>query len=161
MSCIYNEKVKRSTKPLIGLLALFGLTLIVVSFLGAKMGLNQEVKSALDLILTMFFLLAGYNVIAKTKEIYRYSIIADDLIIHRISGEKSHLVEKVKLSEIHALHNKRPRGAILKAIRHNYSMNMMKLDLCCECTVEGNRKAFYFSPSPSMVNKISHALKAS
>ena len=96
----------------------------------------------------MVFLLAGYHVIAKTKEVYRYSIIADDLIIHRISGEKSHLVEKVKLSEIQALHNKRPGWNLVRLLRKNYSVNMMKLDCCCECSVEGSRKSFYFSHKP-------------
>jgi len=161
MGCIYNEKVKRNTKPLIGLLIIFGLSLMMVSIVGTKLGFHQEIKSAMDLVLAMIFLLAGYNVMAKTKEIYRYSIIADDLIIHRISGGKSHLVEKVKLSEIQALHNEKPRWNILGALTKNYSKNMMKLDFCCECTVEGNMKTFYFSPSQSMLNKISHAIETS
>lgn len=161
MGCIYNEKVKRSAKPLVGLLIIFGVSLMVVSVLGTRAGLNEETKSTMDLVLAMFFLLAGYRVIAKTKEVYRYSIIADDLIIHRISGEKSHLVEKVKLSEIQALHNKRPGWNLIRLLRKNYSVNMMKLDCCCECSVEGTRKSFYFSPSPSMLNKISNALEAS
>jgi|SRR5690554_1347299 len=161
MGCIYNEKVKRSAKPLIGLLIIFGVSLMAVSVLGRQAGLNQEVETTMDLVLTMFFLLAGYNVIAKTKEIYRYSIIADDLIIHRISGEKSHLVEKVKLSEIQALHKRKVGWNLMNALRKNYSVNMMKLDCCCECNVEGTTKSFYFSPSQSMLNKISHAREAS
>jgi hypothetical protein len=161
MSCIYNEKVKRNIKPLIGLLIILGLSLVIVSFIGTKLGFHQEIKSAMDLVLAMVFLLAGYRVMAKTKEIYRYSIIADDLIIHRILGEKSYLVEKVKLSEIQALQNEKPRWNIIGALTKNYSRNMMKLDFCCKCKVEGNMKTFYFSPSQSMLKKISHAIETS
>ncbi len=100
MSCIYNEKVKRSVAPLVCLLVIFGLSLIMVSYFGTKIGLTEEMKTAMDLVLTMVFLLAGYAAVTKAREVYRYSIIADDLIIHRISGDKNHLVRRVKLSAV-------------------------------------------------------------
>lgn len=161
MSCIYNEKVKRNAAPLVCLLVIFGLSLIMVSYFGTKIGLTQEMKTALDLVLTMLFLLAGYAVIAKSREVYRYSIIADDLIIHRISGDKNHLVRRVKLSEIRSLHYSRSGRRILGSVNSNYSRNLVKLGCCCEYQDEGNAKSFYFSPSQSMLNKINHSLRTS
>lgn len=161
MSCIYNEKVKRSVAPLVCLLVIFGLSLIMVSYFGTKIGLTQEIKTAMDLVLTMIFLLAGYAVVAKSREVYRYSIIADDLIIHRISGDKNHLVRRVKLSEIKSLHYSRSKGNLLGAVKRNYSKNLVKLGCCCEYQDEGSAKAFYFSPSQSMLNKINHSLRTS
>lgn len=161
MSCIYNEKVKRSVAPLVCLLVIFGLSLIMVSYFGTKIGLTEEMKTAMDLVLTMVFLLAGYAVITKSREVYRYSIIADDLIIHRISGDKNHLVRRVKLSEISSLHYSKSRRNILGAVKRNYSKNLVKLGCCCEYQDEGNAKSFYFSPSQSMLNKINHSLRTS
>ncbi|HCW73527.1 MAG TPA: hypothetical protein DHM90_06760 [Clostridiaceae bacterium] len=161
MSCIYNEKVKRSVAPLVCLLVIFGLSLIMVSYFGTKIGLTEEMKTAMDLVLTMVFLLAGYAAVTKAREVYRYSIIADDLIIHRISGDKNHLVRRVKLSEISSLHYSRSKKNLLGAVKRNYSRNLVKLGCCCEYQDEGNAKSFYFSPSQSMLNKINHSLRTS
>lgn len=160
MSCIYNEKVKRSVTPLVCLLVVFGLSLLTVSYYGTRMGLSQEMKTALDLVLTMFFLLAGYATITKAREVYRYSIIADDLLIHRINGDKNHLVEKVRLSDIRSLERRISKKSLVKVIRNNYSENVIKLGCCCEYHEEGSDKSFYFSPSKSMLNKINNSLKA-
>lgn len=161
MGCIYNEKVERNMKPLLILLMVFGLSLLSVSYYVSEMGWEREVSTILDLFLTLVFLLAGYAVFLKSRETYRYSIIGDELIIHRLSGEKNDLVAKVKLQEIKKLQEKNGRANLGGLIRKNYCQNVVRKGCLCEYQAEGGSKSFYFSPSPSMLNKIRTGLQAS
>lgn len=161
MGCIYNEKVERNIAPLLILLMVFGLSLLSVSYYVSEMGWDREVSTILDLFLTLVFLLAGYAVIAKSRETYRYSIIGDELIIHRMSGEKNELVAKVRLQEIKKLHEKNTKTNLVGLIRKNYCQNVVRRGCLCEYHSEGGSKSFYFSPSPSMLNKIKTGLQAS
>lgn len=161
MGCIYNEKVERNMKPLLILLMVFGLSLLSVSYYVSEMGWEREVSTILDLFLTLVFLLAGYAVFLKGRETYRYSIIGDELIIHRLSGEKNDLVAKVKLQEIKKLQEKNGRANLGGLIRKNYCQNVVRKGCLCEYQAEGGSKSFYFSPSPSMLNKIRTGLQAS
>lgn len=147
--------------PLVILLMVFGLSLLSVSYYVSEMGWEREVSTILDLILTLVFLLAGYAVISKGREVYRYSIIGDELIIHKMNGEKNELVAKVKLQEIRGLHEKSGSRNILGRIRKNYCKDVVRRGCLCEYQEEGSRKSFYFSPSPSMLNKIRTSLQAS
>jgi hypothetical protein len=161
MGCIYNEKVERNMTPLLILLMVFGLSLLSVSYYVSEMGWEREVSTILDLFLTLVFLLAGYAVFLKGRETYRYSIIGDELIIHRLSGEKNDLVAKVKLQEIKKLQEKNGRANLGGLIRKNYCQNVVRKGCLCEYQAEGGSKSFYFSPSPSMLNKIRTGLQAS
>ena len=161
MGCIYNEKVERNIAPLLILLMVFGLSLLSVSYYVSEMGWDREVSTILDLFLTLVFLLAGYSVILKGRETYRYRIIGDELIIHRMTGEKNELVAKVKLHEIKKLHVKSHKTNLMGMIRKNYCENVVRKGCLCEYQAEGGSKSFYFSPSPSMLNKIQTGLQAS
>lgn len=161
MGCIYNEKVERNMTPLLILLMVFGLSLLSVSYYVSEMGWEREVSTILDLFLTLVFLLAGYAVFLKGRETYRYSIIGDELIIHRLSGEKNDLVAKVKLQEIKKLQEKNGRANLGGLIRKNYCQNVVRKGCLCEYQAKGGSKSFYFSPSPSMLNKIRTGLQAS
>lgn len=160
MGCIYNEKVKRSATPFIFLLVLFGILLVLISVISKEMGFPPALRTELDLVLTMIFLLAGYRVFLRSKDVYRYSIIADDLLIHRINGNRNLLVAKVKLAQIHSLECPDKKSELLKYLNKNYSEGFTKGAYCCKYLLDGEKKAFIFNPSKGMVNKLNTALKA-
>lgn len=160
MGCIYNEKVQRNVKPLFTLLLLFGGSLMLLSLYVKDRGWGQEANNFLDLLLTLLFLLAGYGVLEKGRETYRYSIIGEELIIHRIGQGANELVARVKLSKIHRLHEPKRKTILQGVLSKNYCRSIAGGCLC-EYQEQGSRKSFYFSPSPSLLLKIKEGLQAS
>ncbi len=160
MACIYNERVKKSIVPLaIGLLIL-GLSLMTISYYGTKLGVHPSLKTELDLLLTALFLLTSYSGLSNSRNSYRYSIIADDLIIHRMCGDRNHVIERVKLSEIMSLQKVKNPQDFLRGFRRTYTENLLKKDYLCAYETQSGIRTFYFSPSPCMINKLNHSMKA-
>ncbi len=160
MACIYNERVKKSIVPLaIGLLIL-GLSLITLSYYGTKLGVHPSFKTEMDLLLTTLFLLTSYRGLSRSRHSYRYSIIADDLIIHRMCGDHNHVIEKVKLSEIQSLRKVKNPTDFLRGFRRTYTENLLKKDYICAYENQSGKRTFYFSPSPCMINKLNLSMKA-
>ena len=157
MSCIYNEKVKRSIKPFVVLLVLFGMSLMAVSYFGKRLNLHRDMETTIDMILALLFLLAGYHVYMMSNDIYRYSIIADDFLIHRINCGKNKLVHKIKLTEIKSIDMMKSKKEFPKNFRNNFSENFTKPGYSCEYCKEGKDKIFYFDPSVGMINKLNNS----
>lgn len=157
MSCIYNEKVKRSIKPFVVLLVLFGMSLMAVSYFGKGLNLHRDMETTIDMILALLFLLAGYHVYMMSNDIYRYSIIADDFLIHRINCGKNKLVHKIKLTEIKSIDMMKSKKEFPKNFRNNFSENFTKPGYSCEYCKEGKDKIFYFDPSAGMINKLNNS----
>jgi len=154
MSCIYNEKVKRSIKPFVVLLVLFGISLVAVSYFGKGLNLNNDMETTVDMILALIFLLSGYHVYMMSNDIYRYSIIADDFLIHRINCGRNKLVHKIKLTDIKSIDMMKNKREFPKNFRNNFSENFTKPGYSCEYCIKGKDKTFYFDPSVGMVSKL-------
>ena len=157
MSCIYNEKVKRSIKPFVVLLILFGMSLMAVSYFGKGLNLHRDMETTIDMILALIFLLAGYHVYMMSNDIYRYSIIADDFLIHRINCGKNKLVHKIKLTDIKSIDMMKSKKEFPKNFRNNFSENFTKPGYSCEYCKEGKDKVFYFDPSVGMISKLNNS----
>ena len=160
MACIYNERVKKSIVPLVIGLLMLGLSLITLSYYGIKLGVHPAFKTEMDLLLTTLFLLTSYNGMSRSRHTYRYSIIADDLIIHRMCGDKNHVIEKVKLSEIQSIRKVNKPQDFLRGFHRTYSVNLLKKDYVCAYSTKKGKRTFYFSPSPCMMNKLNNSMEA-
>lgn len=160
MACIYNERVKKSVVPLAIGLVFLGLSLITLSRYGVKLGVHPSFKTELDLLLSTLFIIASYSGLSRSRHSFRYSIIADDLIIHKMCGDKNHVIEKVKLSQIKSLRKVKKMRNLILGLNRTYSENPLKKDYLCAYETEGNKRTFYFSPSPCMINKLNNSMKA-
>lgn len=160
MACIYNERVKKSILPIfLGLLVL-GLSFITFSSYGIKFGVDPSLKTELDLVLITLFLLAAYSGLAKSRHSFRYSIIADEMIIHRMCGSKNYVIEKVKLNKIKTICKVKKSQALMSGFKRTYSESLLKKDYLCAYETEQGSRTFYFSPSPSMISKLNTSIKA-
>lgn len=160
MACIYNEKVERKGTPILLLLIFLGLSLIVASYFFGTMGLPSYMEAVADTVLILGYGFIGYQSYHVTKESYKYSIIADDLIIHRLSSDKNKVVEKVKIENITYFgevqgSEKNPS----KVKGSNYTCEFTKGRYCCVYNAAGQEKKFYFKPSLCMVNKIESSMR--
>lgn len=160
MACIYNERVKKSVGPILLGLVFLGLSLMTLSSYGTALGVSPSLKTELDLLLITLFLLASYSGLTKSRHSFRYSIIADEMIIHRMCGSKNHVIEKVKLNKIKTISKvKRPQN-FMKGFGRTYTENLLKKDYLCAYETENGNRTFYFSPSPCMINKLNSSIKA-
>lgn len=92
----------------------------------------------------------------KCKVKYKYFIVADQFIIHKIKGAEDKVVENIKIRNIEFIGR-------LKEYKTNsnfectrkYTCSLFKRDLYCCVYKEGNKlKRFYFEPSISLLQKI-------
>ena len=94
---------------------------------------------------------------AWPAKFYRYSIIADDFLIHRINCGKNKLVHKIKLTDIKSIDMMKSKKEFPKNFRNNFSENFTKPGYSCEYCKEGKDKIFYFDPSAGMINKLNNS----
>ncbi|MGB4589123.1 MAG: hypothetical protein WBI17_07830 [Clostridiaceae bacterium] len=148
--------MKRNIKPFVVLLVLFGMSLMAVSYFGKGLDLHNDMETTIDMILALIFLLVGYHVYMMSNDIYRYSIIADDFLIHKINCGKNKLVHKIKLTDIKSIEMMKSKKEFPKNFRNNFSENITKPGYSCEYHIAGKNKVFYFDPSVGMVSKLNN-----
>lgn len=159
MACIYNEKVERKGTPLLlGLIALT-LSLLIASYLSKAAGVAGMYRIIVDTVLVMGFLYIMYSSFNMSKECYRYSIIADDLLIHRMNGDKPQLVERVKVSDISYFGEVGKNPDVSKVRGSNYTCEFMKGRYCLVYREGGREKKFFFKPSACMIGKIQNSMR--
>lgn len=159
MACIYNEKVERKGTPLLlGLIALT-LSFLIASYLSKAAGVSGTYRLIFDSALVMGFLYLMYGSFHMSKECYRYSIIADDLLIHRMNGDTPQLVERVKVSDIRYFGEVGKNPVVSRVRGSNYTCEFMKGRYCLVYEDGGREKKFFFKPSACMIGKIHNSMK--
>lgn len=160
MACIYNERVEKSSIPVLVGLIFLGLSLMTLSSYDTKLGVDPSFKAELDLMLITLFLLASYSGLTRSRHSFRYSIIADEMIIHRMCGSKNYVIEKVKLNKIKAISKVEKPQDFMRGFSRTYSESLLKKDYLCAYETEAGNRTFYFSPSPCMISKLNTSIKA-
>ena len=160
MACIYNERVEKSSIPVLVGLIFLGLSLMTLSSYGTKLGVDPSFKAELDLMLITLFLLASYSGLTRSRHSFRYSIIEDEMIIHRMCGSKNYVIEKVKLNKIKAISKVEKPQDFMRGFSRTYSESLLKKDYLCAYETEAGNRTFYFSPSPCMISKLNTSIKA-
>ena len=158
MACFYNEKVRRKPMPFAVLLVLFGLSLYAGSAMVKGAGLPMEFAIQLDLMLTLLFLVAGYKAYRAAQDYYKYAIIEGELLIHKMTGDQSQLVERVKLSEVEYLGEATTPVSVLQRIVNNHSASLFRCGHLCVYRQDGMKRHLYFSPSKCLMAKIQSSL---
>jgi hypothetical protein len=87
---------------------------------------------------------------------YKYSIIADELIVHRIKGSTVKVVEAVKIEDIYFIGKK---NDLKENIRIRKSKKYMcsvfnSEQFCCVYKAGDKFRKFYFEPSNQLINKV-------
>jgi hypothetical protein len=159
MACIYNEKVERKGTPLLLVLIAVTLSLLIASYLSKAAGVAGTYRLIVDSVLVMGFLYLMYSSFHMSKECYRYSIIADDLLIHRMSGDKPLLVERVKVADIRYFGEVGKNPEVSRVRGSNYTCEFMKGRYCLVYEDGGREKKFFFKPSTCMIGKIQNSMK--
>ncbi|MBS5823446.1 MAG: hypothetical protein KID00_06230 [Clostridium argentinense] len=154
MGTMYKEIICR--KKLSVLLFLFMVILIFIllsDFINSFIGSMRIVCNTFFLFLTIgFCIFEAYKCSIK----YKYSIIADQLIIHRIRGDVQFLVEDIKIKDIEYVGQCSQGSKFFRLISpKKYICSIFKLNkYCCVYKMNGKISKFYFEPSDELVQKL-------
>ena len=97
-----------------------------------------------------------YIEFSKCKVKYKYLIVADQFIIHKIKDEQITVLEDVKFKNINFIGEYRNCNSNIhiSASKKYICSTFATSKLCCVYKTEGKFKRFYFEPSEGLLNKI-------
>mgnify|MGYP001598208459 FL=1 len=98
---MYKEMVQRKKLPALVSLFITLIIFICLSDLLPKVSIGSiNIKTFVTLVFNMIMIALCYMEFLKCKVRYKYLIVADQLIIHRIRGQEVIIREDIKLKDI-------------------------------------------------------------
>jgi hypothetical protein len=154
---MHKEIVERKKIPVMLLLFILLITFICLSDLLSKISIgNINIRIFVTIFFSTIMIALCYIEFSRCKVKYKYSIVADQFIIHKIRGEEVTIVEDIKLRNIEFIGNYCNCSAninISSSKRYICSI-FIGSKRCCVHKVGDKFKKFYFEPSDGLMNKI-------
>jgi hypothetical protein len=157
MKTMYKEEIMRKRLPVIlEMFALLVLTIFISDLIEKIRVANRSIGIITNPVLIIFMGIMLILSIVRCSEKYRYSIIADQLIVHRIIKGEQIVVENIKLKDIKYI----GRASRLKekldikyTKRHGCSIFAYRR-FCCIYKDGNSMNKFYFGPSENFISKV-------
>ncbi|MCB2354962.1 hypothetical protein [Clostridium estertheticum] len=154
---MYKEMVHRKKLP--ALLSLFIILIIFIclSDLLPKVIIGSiNIKTLVTLGFNMIMIALCYMEFLKCKVRYKYLIVADQLIIHRIRGQEVIIREDIKLKDIEYIGkcSNYSSGIHISSSKKYICSTFIRSKFCCVYKAGNKFKKFYFEPSDGLMNKI-------
>lgn len=154
---MYKEMVQRKKFPVVILLFITLITLICLSDILPKLSVGTiNIKTLVTMFFNTLMIALCYIEFSKCKIKYKYSIVADQFIIHKIKGDETTILEDIKLKNIKYIGkycNYNPDIHIASGKKYMCS-TFFASKFCCVYKVEDKMKKFYFEPSEGFIKKI-------
>jgi len=159
---IYREIVERKKLPVI--LKLFIILTIVIyisDFLGKFMIGTYSLRRASKFFFAFVMLIIIIQELKKCVIKYRYSVIEDELIIHKLNGNDEKIVEDIKFKDIKFIGTPKDKNIKFDVEKSkNYIASMFSFEKYCCIYKEGDKfKKFYFEPSNKLLKNIKKSIK--
>ncbi|MEA4825398.1 MAG: hypothetical protein VB130_02010 [Clostridium sp.] len=154
---MYKETVARRKVPSIFIIVLYLTTYLVVSDIITNLRIGQYIIGEyLTILLTFLVFFTIVRQVNKCKIKYKYSIIADELIIYKLKGCREEVIESIKLKDIEYVE---------KISKFKFNLNRFFCKKCaclnfindvyaCKYSNGYRSGKFYFEPSYKLVDKI-------
>ncbi|CAM2903321.1 hypothetical protein HAHI6034_07215 [Hathewaya histolytica] len=157
---LYKEVVERKTNSIIFNCLIMLMCFIVISDLFKsmqnKIAFYSIIRYGLYLSMGALFFLHMRRI--KTK--YKYSVIQNELIIHKIIGNEESLVEAINLNKIENIercHYLRDIFCFYRSKKYNIGM-ITKQNYICIYRSGNKLKKFYFKPSDKLIKTIEKSI---
>lgn len=117
---------------------------------------NMRLEAVTDPICIVITIVAITWLIKNSNTSYKYSVVADQFIIHKITEKKQNILENVKIGDILYIGKDESKIKKFKAcICKKYTCSMISSEkYCCIYKVNGKVKKFYFEASSNFVEKV-------
>jgi hypothetical protein len=155
---MYKEMVERKKVPAMVLLFIVLITFICLSDILPRMTIGIiSIKFIAKMFFTTLMIVLCYIEFSRCNVKYRYSIVADQFIIHKIRGHEVTILEDIKLKNIDFIgrFENYKQDTHITASKKYICSTFFSSKFCCVYKVEGKFKKFYFEPSEGLINKIS------
>lgn len=165
MRIMYKEVVTRRKTPFMAAMLLGLVMMIVISNIVEQIKVsNYEIGSITNPVFFVITTIVITLQLIKCKVKYKYSIIANQLIIHRLKNDKQSVVENIRIEDIVFIGktkdikssiNKNIKKAVnsISSKRYVCSMSMFN-QYCCIYRYGDKYKRFYFEPSREFIKRI-------
>lgn len=165
MRIMYKEVVTRRKTPFMAAMLLGLVMMIVISNIVEQIKVsNYEIGSITNPVFFVITTIVITLQLIKCKVKYKYSIIANQLIIHRLKNDKQSVVENIRIEDIVFIGktkdikssiNKNIKKAVnsISSKRYVCSMSMFN-QYCCIYKYGDKYKRFYFEPSREFIKRI-------
>lgn len=157
MGTMYKEVIFRKRLPVF---IVFFVAMTIVLYLLKIAEIMNLIPIHMSRIIDLFclFTLISFAIyeIQKCQVQYKYSIIGEQLIIHRVKGKSQKLVEDINIQDIRYIGpiNKR-QGVKWGCKRRNYICSLINLNKHCCIYADGHiNREVYFEPSSELIEKI-------
>lgn len=157
MGTMHREVIKRRKATTIIMSIVFLCVMVSMAKSVGDFKINkisvEVITDPIFMVITLYFL---FFEIFQCKIRYKYSIIADQLIIHKIKSEKQKTLENIKMSNIVYIGTEKNECKKYKTKSSSrYICNRIKSRTYC-CIYEKDNKygKFYFQPSEELIGKI-------
>lgn len=154
---MHKEIVQRKKIPVVILLFIILITFICLSDILSKISIgNINIKIFVTMFFNVLMITLCYIEFSKCKVKYKYSIVADQFIIHKIKGEEITIVEDIKLKNIEFIgkHGNCDADIHISSSKKYICSAFIGSRFCCVYKVGDKFKKFYFEPSDGLMNKI-------
>ncbi len=154
---MYNEMVQRKKLPAMVLLFIVLITFICLSDILHRISIgNINIKIFVTMFFNTLMIILCYIEFSKCKVKYKYSIVADQFIIHKIRGEEVKILEDVKLKEIKFIGKKCDCNSNIHitSSKSYICSTFVGGKFCCVYKAGDKFKKFYFEPSDGLMNKL-------
>jgi hypothetical protein len=157
MGNMYKEVIFRKRLPVF---IVFFVVMIIVLYLLKIAEIMNLIPIHMARIIDIFclFTLISFAIyeIKKCQVQYKYSIIGEQLIIHRVKGKSQKLVEDIKIQDIRYIGPISKRHAVKWGNkRRNYICSLINLNKHCCIYADGHKShEVYFEPSSELIEKI-------
>ena len=159
---MYKEMVQRKKFPAVVLLFIALITFICLSDLLPKISIGSiNMKTFITMFFNTLMIALCYIEFSKCNVKYKYSIVADQFIIHKIRGGEVKILEDIKLKDIEFIgkYSKHNTDIHVSSSKNYMCSTFNGSKFCCVYKAEDKFKKFYFEPSDGLMNKI-RSLKA-
>ncbi|MBU5591695.1 hypothetical protein KQI89_07950 [Clostridium sp. MSJ-4] len=171
MRTMYKEVVTRRRIPVIVSILLGLIIMIIIANIVEEIKIaNYEIGFITNPVFFTITSIVIFLELLKCKVKYKYSIISNQLIIHRLKNKEQSVVENVQLEDIVFI------GKV-RDIKSNISKDMKEVvnsigtkryvcspimpnQYCCIYKNGAKYKKFYFQPSGEFINKVNSHLQA-
>ena len=154
---MHKEIVQRKKIPVVILLFIILITFICLSDILSKISIGDiNTKIFVTMFFNILMITLCYIEFLKCKVKYKYSIVADQFIIHKMKGEEITIVEDIKLKNIEFIGKySNCNGDIhISSSKKYICSTFIGSKFCCVYKVGDKFQKFYFEPSDGLMNKI-------
>lgn len=154
---MHRELIKRKkATTIISSIVVLCAMIFLANIIGRIKINNSRLEIYTDPILSIITLGFLFFELIQCKIKYKYSIIADKLMIHKIISNEEKILEKIRLSDIVYIgkNDKEQKQYSVSSKRRYVCNTAMASNYCCVYKLGEAYRKIYFQPSEELISKI-------